>query len=114
MNKGPRKGKVFKENAVRDEKSFVHFGIHPITASLYGNKEEEIEEVKFVISESQTRPKPNEICENADYWGWFNFKENNFTMIYPQYFLLNMCFTYGIKASEDAQEGMAYRLEIVS
>ena len=39
--------------------------------------------------------------------------KDDFIMIYAQRFLLDMCFPYGIKATEEKGQGKAYRLEIV-
>jgi hypothetical protein len=106
--------KQFKMNAIKDPKCYKHFGIHPSTASLYGHKEEEIVEVLMGIAEDQTRPEPNNHPEEADYWGWIaTGEEEPTTLLYAQYFLLNMCFPYGIKASEEKGQGKAYRLKII-
>jgi hypothetical protein len=45
--------------------------------------------------------------------GWYDSKKEIFSMIYSKRFLLEMCFPYGLKASEEANHGKAYRLEIL-
>lgn len=105
----------FKVNATLNHngKCYEHFGIQPELAMLYGNKLEDIVEVEMKVSDDQIII--SEITASADYWGWYNNNRKEFTnMIYAQRFLLEMCFTYGIKASEESGEGKAYRLEIVS
>jgi len=102
----------FEVTAVLNDDFYNHFGIHPSLASLYGDKIKDIETLIMKISKDQTIPKTH--MKEADYWGWFNAEKNKFTMmIYAQRFLLEMCFSYGIKEAEDAGQGKAYRIEIV-
>jgi hypothetical protein len=103
---------TFKHNATFNGKNYEHFGIHPNLASIYGKKPEDVIEVCLKISDNQEIPKKDNNMV-VDYWGWFDNKKQNFTIIYPKRFLLEMCFPYGIKASEDKGDGKAYRLEIV-
>jgi len=107
--------KIFKQRAVfTDNKHhYIHFGIHPLLASMYGCEEKDIVELKMVISDDQTLPDDNKVDSNPDYWGWFDNEKMDFTLIYPKHFLLNMCFAYGIKACEEKNEGKALRLEII-
>ena len=91
---------------------YHHFGIHPSIAFMYGNKSEDVVNLKFKISDNQIRNHEIDIKDN-DYWGFYSFKEANFTLIYPQHFLLDMCFPGGTKAEEDANVGKAYRIEII-
>lgn len=106
----------FTTTAVLDKsgKYYHHFHITELSASLYGDKPEDIVTVELKISDNQDKPEKNANVLNTDYWGWFDEPRQEFTMIYPQYFLLNMCFPYGIKAEEDRKYGKAYRLEVVS
>lgn len=106
--------KQYTVRAVWKEKCYMHFGIHPMTTALYGYKEEDIVELKVEIHEDQSRPEPNGKYEEADYWGWIPEGKDEFgTMVYAQFFLLQMCFPYGVKASEEAGQGKAYRLKII-
>jgi hypothetical protein len=98
--------------AIFNDKNFEHFGIHSMTAVLYGHKASEIREVELAIAEDQSRPQANDLNMEADYWGWWDEQRQAFTMIYAKYFLLNMCFPSGIKASEAAEQGRAYRLHV--
>jgi len=104
--------KTFEITAVWNKKCYHHFGIRPSLASLYGDKIEDIETLIMKISKDQTVPETH--MKEADYWGWFDAEKNEFTtIVYAQRFLLEMCFPYGIKATEDDGQGKAYRLEIV-
>jgi len=104
----------FTINAVKGEKSYKHFGIHPITAQLYGEKREDIVELEFEADEDQTVPESNKEYTEADYWGWiYEGSDSPTTLMYPQYFLLNMCFPSGIKAAEESGKGKAYRFKLV-
>jgi hypothetical protein len=106
--------KTYKYNAVFNGKHYDHFGIHPKLGSLYGDKPEDIVEVELKICDDQNIPISSDNKNMIfDYWGWFDYDKQSFTMIYPKRFLLEMCFPYGIKASEDKNQGKAYRLEIV-
>lgn len=108
---------VYTKNAIFNNNHYHHFGIHPITASLYGDKVEDIKKVSFIIDDDQTVKKDNFVGggkDKADYWGWFDYEQNDFTMIYPQRFLLDMCFPAGIKATETFNQGKSYRLKIIN
>ncbi len=104
---------IYKTTAVWDGRSYIHFGIHKSLASLYGDDPEDIENLNIKISKDQSIPDPNTNSIDADYWGWYDNGDKEFTMIYSKHFLLNMCFPNGIKASEKAGQGKAYRLEII-
>lgn len=107
--------KTHKHKAVFNGEYFEHFGIREVTASLYGKKKEEILEVKLTISEDQSIPPPPQndpAVLTSDYWGWWDNEDKAFTMIYQKRFLLDMCFPYGIEASEEKGKGKAYRLEV--
>ena len=105
--------KPFKYNAIFNGKHFEHFGIHPVTASIYGHSEEEIVELEMIVSKDQTKPPSNDGNMVADYWGWFDSEREKYTMIYAKWFLLDMCFPAGIKTTEETNQGKAYRLEII-
>ena len=105
--------KNFTKTAVWDKKCYYHFGIRPSTASLYGDDPNDIVTLKLKISKDQSIPELNTKHKEADYWGWYEAKEKEFTMIYPQRFLLDMCFTYRMSAEEKRGRGKAYRLEII-
>jgi hypothetical protein len=108
--------KNFKITATKNKSGnfYQHFGIHETLCSLYGDKPEDIVEIEFKISADQSVPEPNKPMLGADYWGWYSSERKEFTMmIYAQRFLLEMCFPNGIKASEEAGQGQAYRLEVV-
>ena len=102
----------YEVTAVHNGDHYHHFGIHPKTATLYGDNPEDIETIVFRIHKDQSIPETHK--QEADYWGWYEYRDERFTiMIYPQRFLLNMCFPAGIEGSEEAHHGKAYRLEIV-
>lgn len=91
---------------------YHHFGIHPKTASMYGDNPDAIVTLKFKISDDQSIPETHSV--GGDYWGWYAFdKDEEFSMIYPQRFLVDMCFTHGIRGAEEVNHGKAYRLELI-
>jgi hypothetical protein len=101
--------------AVQGEKCFEHFGISPVSASLYGHKEEEIIKVEVSVAEDQTEalpPQNDPKINEPDYWGWWDAKQEKFSLIWSKYFLLNMCFPYGMKVEEEAGKGKAYRVNV--
>ncbi len=104
---------TFEITAVFDNEIYKHFGIHPKTAAIYGDKPEDIVVVVMKISKDQTIPEPNGKYKDADYWVWYDFDEGFSSMLYAQRFLLDMCFPAGIKGAEDAGHGKAFRVEIV-
>ena len=88
---------------------YTHFGIDKKFVNIWGNKLEDILEVKMCISENQSLPNINE----QEYWGWYDFERKEFTIIYSNYKQFSVCFPYGIKVEEDSNKGKAYRLKIV-
>lgn len=105
-----------KQSVVFEESNggyYKHFGIHELTCSLFGDKPEDIIEIEMETDDDQTLPPANSGSMITDYWGWYDFNEQDFTMIYAQRFLLDMCFPSGIKASEGVGQGKAYRLKVI-
>lgn len=107
--------KFFSTTATLNERGdfYQHFDIHPKLASIYGDKPEDIVGIIMKISDNQEIP-PHDKSMNVDYWGWYDNRTEKFSMIYAKHFLLEMCFPYGIKASEEKEQGKAYRLEIIT
>jgi len=108
----------FEKTAVLNGDVYRHFGIHPKTASLYGDDPDDIVVVVMKISDDQSIPDSNVECKDADYWVWYDHdtfirKEGFSNMLFAQRFLLNMCFPAGIKGTEEAGSGKAYRVEVV-
>ncbi len=104
-------GTVFKMKCVAKTNCLAHFGIRDMTSSLYGYKPKDILEVDMVISEDQTLPENDNDRTEPDYWGWYDNDDKRISMMYSARFLLDMCFPYGIKASEKAGQGKAFRFE---
>ena len=102
----------FVLTAIKKDGYFEHFGINPTTAMLYSRKAEDIVEVKVKFSSNQEKPVKDG-WSNGDYWGWFDYKESRFTLVYRAYFLLDMCFPSGVDVSERNGKGKAYRLEVI-
>jgi hypothetical protein len=106
------KGAIIK-NAVFNGKNYSHFGIHGSFASLYGPYEEkDIVVLKLFVHEDQSLPKKSKNPNKPDYWGYWDFERKSLTLVYPAYFLLDMCFPSGIKACEERNQGKAYRLKV--
>jgi len=100
--------------AIWNGKNWCHFNIHPKTCCLYGDKPEDIVQVTFRIANDQ-HTTPTSIGDVPDYWGWLDTDTQEFdSLIYPRWFLLDMCFPYGITKTEEAGKGRAYRLEMLT
>ena len=106
--------KEFKTTAVWNEKYYHHFGIHASLASMYGDDPADIQTLTMKPAKDQSLPQKDSGDIEVDYWGWYDAKRDEFTMIYAQRFLLDMCFPAGIKETENGGGGKAYRLEIVN
>lgn len=91
---------------------YHHFRIHSSIATIYGDKPEDIVNLKFKISNNQEINSDTDVKDN-DYWGFYDFSKEEFILIYPQYFILNMCFPYGMEIEEKRNIGKAYRIEII-
>ena len=102
----------FKINAVKDEKCYKHFNIWPSSSVLYGVDPKDIVTLEMGVAEDQGRPEVNGKYKDADYWGYYDNDNKGISLIYPQYFLLNMCFPSGIDAVEERGQGKAYRLKV--
>lgn len=98
---------------IRDSSGmYKHFNIHEKTLSLYGSyKNEDILNVRVRIHEDQS-PADEKSISAPDYWAWVDSKGKISSLIWAQYFLLNMCFPYGLKAEEERGAGKAYRVTI--
>lgn len=104
----------FEVSAVKKAKHYAYFHITSQNALLYGSTVDEIIKVKLRIAKDQTVPKEQlKDLPDVDYWGWFDFESDSITLIFQQYFMLDVCFANGIKAAEDAGKGKAYRLEVI-
>ncbi len=101
---------------LNDSGCFVHFGITPTSAVLYGKKPTDIIEVEIEEMSDQTNPPLPQDDKNIDpdYWAWYDFEADRFStgLIWYKYFLLNMCFPFGIKAAENSKRGKAYRVKV--
>ena len=113
-NNMPEPEQIFETTATDVDGVWYHFGIIKSMSQLWGKKESEVEEIKFKIHPDQERNHPKGRQTNkVDYFGWWDNRVNKFTLIYPAYFLLDMCFPHGIKGSEEDNQGKAYRLLII-
>jgi len=70
-------------------------------------KSEPIFKIEVKISENQEKD-----VDPIEYWGWIDNEDNYISLIYPQYFLLSMCFPYGIEATEKKGQGKAIKLKL--
>lgn len=97
---------------------YTFFGIHPKLISVYGKTLDDILEVTFKISSNQNiynNNLQNKQQDKPDYWGFFDFKKNNFaSYIQPSLSMLDMCFPYGYKEYIKDNIGMIYRLEFLT
>ena len=104
--------KIFKTTAII-KSEYMFFGIHEKIACLYGVSKKDILYIEFKISADQTI-RNNLHHPDPDYWGWLDYEKDRFTMIHAKRGLLNMCFAYGIDASEKLNRGKAYRIKILN
>lgn len=89
---------------------FTKFGIVPQLKNMYGvKKETPIYELEMRISSDQSEPN----LEVHEYWGYYRYEDEKFTIIMPSMVMFNVCFPYGYKHEEEVGHGKAYRLEIV-
>lgn len=104
----------FKINAVWNGEYYNNFGISSVLAHLYSKCDLDIEKITMQVSDNQDIPNGNDLTNDNDYWGWFDFEHKEFSnMIFNGYFLLNMCFPSGMSNAEKSGKGKAYRLEVV-
>ena len=89
---------------------YENIGITNISCILYGYDKSQIEHITFEVSEDQSEAKP----QTMEYWGWFDNEKQDWTFIFPNYWQLYMCFPYGLPKHEEAGDGKAYRLNLIS
>ncbi len=90
---------------------FNRIGLEPNHKKMFGVKDtDEIYRLTFDIHEDQSEPDWNAI----EYWGWLDFSDMEYKMVFPNYKLFHVCFPYGVKAAEDSGKGKSYRLKLVS
>lgn len=102
-------------SAIFNGKCFAHFGVNKHNACLYGDKLEDILQVEVTIADDQTKPPAPQNDPNVnepDYWAWWDERDQRFSLIWSKYFLLNMCFPYGMEIEEKAGKGKAYRVHV--
>lgn len=88
---------------------YENIGITENGASLYGCDVSQIEHITFEVSEDQSEAKP----KNQEYWGWFDSRFQDWTLIFPTYYQLCVCFPYELSELEEYGHGKAYRLNLV-
>lgn len=93
---------------------FKHLGISPITSSVYGYENKDILTVEIEAIEDQSIQSSVDQSKNEgpDYWAWWDSEDKKFTYMYPQRFLLNMIFPYGMEAAEEKGNGKGYRVKV--
>ena len=90
---------------------FTTIGLNPKFAHYWGVKDtDKIYKVTFDIHENQSEPN----WDAQEYWGWLDFDDNKYKMIWPNYKLFHCCFTYGVKAEELSGKGKSVRLKLIS
>lgn len=112
--------KVFDMTATWFEKAgwYTHFGIHPVTASLYGNKVEDIINIRCTVIEGVSGINRDRTKDKDQvYWGWFEFdewynKDKSVSLIYPCFMLFNMCFPSGAETMEKLNQGICLSFTI--
>jgi len=105
---------TFKTTAVigknNQEEYFTKFGIIPQLKNIYGvKKETPIYELEMKISSDQSEPN----WDVQEYWGYYRYEDEKFTIIMPSMVMFNVCFPYGYKYEEEVGHGKAYRMEII-
>ena len=88
---------------------YENIGITEKCAFLYGRDASQIEHIVFEVSEDQSEANP----QTMEYYGWFDNKEQDWTLIFPSYYQLCVCFPYELSELEERGDGKAYRLNLV-
>ncbi len=99
--------KEFITTCVKYEDGYRHFGIHEITACLYGDKKEDI--VRVRMKKSINQDKEN----NSDYWGFFDISRGEYSLIYRNLYCLTVCFPASMGVYEKIREGLFIKLDII-
>lgn len=100
--------KEFISTCVKEGEYYKFFGIHEKTACMYGKKKEDIVRVKMRKSETQEK----NYHEDA-YWGFYDIKRGDFSLIYPNLVSLTVCFPASMDTYENIREGLFIKLDII-
>ncbi len=73
---------------------------------MFGHKESDFHNVSIEISPNQE--KTPYIKGILDYWGFYDYEKEKFTIIQPSYTMLEMCYANGF----NFEKGNVYRLII--
>ncbi len=109
----------FTTTAILSGDGYKHFGIGRVTArALYCVDPDLIVPVTLVVAEDQSIPtikqEQQQLRELKTYWGWVDKDGRLGGMVFRTRFMLSICFTYGIEASEAAGNGKAYRFNVLT
>jgi len=95
--------KMFCAKDINKQVLYWDFYSNAFCVKMCGYNKDSIIEV--TVQESNESPK----C----YWGWWDSKRQEFVFVYPQKFLVEMCFPYAIEGYEERGEGKLVPVEIL-
>lgn len=78
---------------------YAHFQTRPEITRLYDKSANVLE---ALVTETSDTKKA--------YWAWWDSKEKEFEFVYPEKFLVDMCFPYGTKP--ETEKGGGYLLPV--
>ena len=101
--------KQYGHISVREDGSFhfIHIYGNPSIVSFCSSEKQPVYELTFEEHQNQDIN-----AEPQEYWGWQ--EDNTMSMIYPKYFLLDMCFPAGIKHTQETGQGRAVKLNLIN
>jgi hypothetical protein len=106
------KTKATPKNSKKYGLYYNNIGIIPSLSSIYGVREEDIEDITLKVVEVGV-PDNTKNNKRQEYWGWYDNEKGNFSMIYPSWVQHFVCFTYGPKVLEENGKGYSVRFELV-
>lgn len=108
--------KKFKDTAVLSkcrnpdsEHYYNHFGIHPVSCCVYGDKPEDIENVQLSF-----HPYQNLDQDASEYWGFYLYSDDKISYIHNNYSMMSICFSEGAINAEKNGKGFAVKLNVKS
>lgn len=103
---------VHVEIAVEEDGGLRHFGVNQKFLSIYGITDKtSLRKVYFKVSDDQDDFFREE--NTSDYFGWFDYKDNKFTIIFQNIKVFACSFPYTLKDADDTMQGKVFRLEII-
>jgi len=89
---------------------YIYPSFHQVTLCVEDNKE--IVKLKIELAKNQELPETREEEIAIDYWGWYDFKNEEISLIQSSWILMKVCFGNSMNTLMQNGMGKPVRLNI--